>query len=350
MLNLYIIPIASICTVFGLALYVYAGRKHAKHIYTYIIISWLFIPIFPLVFILVNFPGSTTSGNLLNFQITGAFASYVLLWYAGVRLTLKGVRIDQLNAQIADLEEKCTYVEVINKITKGAAPQYLREINTYFYRIQKTKNKSIALITGDLANIKKIDIWVNSENTNMQMARFGETSISSIIRYLGAKKNPQTQMVIEDTIADQLRKKLDGISEVAPATVVVTDSGELKETNGVQKIFHVASVHGLPLSGYKPISRIQDCVKNCLEKTDVLKKEENITCRTILFSLMGTGTAKGNLDDIVLKLINAAITYLEQNKNTTCLSTVYFLAYTDRDLAACKKVLLESDKVEYLKR
>lgn len=156
MLNLNLIPVAGLCTVVGLALYVHSGRKNAKHIYTYIIISWLFIPIFPLVFILVNFPGSTTSGTVLSFQITGAFASYVLLWYAGVRLTLKGVEIDQLNAQIADLEAKCTYVDTINKITKGAAPQHFHEINTYFYRIQKAKNKSIALITGDLAACKKV--------------------------------------------------------------------------------------------------------------------------------------------------------------------------------------------------
>jgi len=40
------------------------------------------------------------------------------------------------------------------------------------------------MITGDIQNIKEIDVWVNSENTNMQMARHFERSISAIIRYL----------------------------------------------------------------------------------------------------------------------------------------------------------------------
>ena len=59
----------------------------------------------------------------------------------------------------------------------------------------------------------------------------------------------------------------------------------------------------------------------------------------------GTGTGGGELDSAVERLINTAIICLEQNPQTK-IETVYFLAYTDRDLAACRKVLLESEKAD----
>ena len=49
--------------------------------------------------------------------------------------------------------------------------------------------KLICLTTGDIQNVKGVDIWVNSENTNMQMARFYDWAVSSVIRYLGARRD-----------------------------------------------------------------------------------------------------------------------------------------------------------------
>ena len=346
--DIYLVAIACLCTLFGLGIYLYGNINKFKHFFAFSVISWLFIPLFPLIFILTTFPESTTEGELFKFKVTGAFASFVLLWFVGIIMTKKGADIDKLNSTIKELEEKCKYVETINNISLGAQPKPLNEIDVYNYELNNAKNKKIAIITGDIANVKDIDVWVNSENTNMQMARFGETSISSIIRYLGAAKEEKSRLVVEDTIANQLREKLGTLSLVAPCTVIVTDSGQLQRRNGVKKIFHVASVHGLPISGYEPIERIQDCIISCLEKVDDKTEFPDERFHTILFSLMGTGTAGGNLDEIVIKIINAAITYLEQNKESTVIDTVFFLAYTDRDLAACKKVLLESAKVSLL--
>lgn len=341
-ITLLLIGFAS--TVAGLLIYLYTSIRNPKSFFAYIVVSWLFIPIFPLVFILGFLPDSETTGTLFKFKVSGAFASYVLLWYGGIRLTNKGVKLDEMKSEIRTLEEKCKYVEVINNATRGQEPKPLLDTSVFTYEV-KNGGKKIALITGDIANVKDVDVWVNSENTNMQMARFGDKSISAIIRYLGAEKEARTGLVTADMVAKALNEELGDVTLVAPATVLATDSGELRRTHGVRKIFHVASVAGEPASGYKPIERLQDCISNSLKKADDREAFPDEDFRSILFCLMGTGTGGGELDEAVEKLIKAAITYLELNRRTTRIDTVYFLAYTDRDLAACRKVLLESEKV-----
>lgn len=53
------------------------------------------------------------------------------------------------------------------------------------YRLQNAPTQRIAIITGDLRNVRGMDVWVNAENTNMQMARFYDRSMSGIVRYYG---------------------------------------------------------------------------------------------------------------------------------------------------------------------
>jgi hypothetical protein len=72
----------------------------------------------------------------------------------------------------------------------------------YPYKLKSAPAKIIGLITGDIRDVKGVDVWVNSENTNMQMARHFDRSISSVIRYCGAKT--KHGIVVEDTIAKEL--------------------------------------------------------------------------------------------------------------------------------------------------
>ena len=53
------------------------------------------------------------------------------------------------------------------------------------------KRGSLTLSSGWNAEIfeQPIDIWVSSENINMEMARPYDTSVSGLIRYLGATKD-----------------------------------------------------------------------------------------------------------------------------------------------------------------
>jgi hypothetical protein len=61
----------------------------------------------------------------------------------------------------------------------------------------------IGVVSGSIGRVRFADVWVNPENTDMEMPRIREFSISAIIRYGGARPD-QAGRVTEDLIADEL--------------------------------------------------------------------------------------------------------------------------------------------------
>lgn len=220
----------------------------------------------------------------------------------------------------------------------------LQELTVYDYTLSDGSKRRLGMITGDLqhvgrgADAKKIDVWVNSENTNMQMARFFDRSVSAVIRYEGAKKDANGR-VLKDTIYDEIRTQVPegSTQEVQPGTVVVTGAGELERECGVRKIFHVAAVRGEVGHGYSPVQDLGKCVRRALEMADSPKLAAE-DLRSILFPLMGTGTARAGKEKTVPVLIDAAVSYLKASPNSK-LKEVYFLAWTDIDLEVCQSVI-----------
>jgi O-acetyl-ADP-ribose deacetylase (regulator of RNase III) len=209
--------------------------------------------------------------------------------------------------------------------------------NTAKFEYQlRDSEKQIGLITGDIQNVKGIDVWVNSENTHMQMARFIDRSISSTIRFCGAKKNA-AKKVIEDTIAKELLEKVGEDANVPAGEVVVTGAGELERSNGVKKIFHAASVIGEPCRGFRPINDVGRCVRNALKKVDE-DELKDVELKSILFPLIGTGTGRGELEPKARILIENAISHLVSHADTK-FQKVYFLAWSEKDLEVCQRIL-----------
>ena len=137
------------------------------------------------------------------------------------------------------------------------------------YRIDGKRKRELVIITGELADVTGVDVWVSSENTNMQMARYYDRSISSLVRYLGAVKDEAGTSGRGLLIADELsRCMVEFKRAVQPATVVATGSGELQRTHGVKRVYHVAAVYGQVGVGYKPVGNIAKCVTNALTKLD----------------------------------------------------------------------------------
>jgi O-acetyl-ADP-ribose deacetylase (regulator of RNase III) len=211
-------------------------------------------------------------------------------------------------------------------------PRSIEKKETYLYQIRGTQGKEIGVITGDIQNIKEVDVWVNSENTNMQMARPFERSISSTIRYLGAKKD-RAKRITDDVIANEL-SEIVGASEVPPGEVIATGAGELTRTHNVKKIFHAAAVRGQVGRGYSPIPDIDVCIRKALELADSeeMQAEE---IHSILFPLMGTGQSRLSAQDIADQLIDAAVCYVEENPNTR-INKIYFLAFNEQDREICR--------------
>lgn len=215
-------------------------------------------------------------------------------------------------------------------------PKPLSKVETFRCSLVNCPSKYIALITGDREAITYGEIWVNSENTEMQMDRYYGTSTSASIRYLGAKKDPTTGRVVEDTIADELAAKMGEAKQVDPGVVISTGAGELRNNNGVQCIFHVAAVIGEPREGYHPIQNIQRCVTNALRRADS-KEFQQQNLRSILFPIFGTGPGGGDLREHAQRCFNAAIDYLESNASS--IELVYFYVWSDQALEICQDVL-----------
>jgi O-acetyl-ADP-ribose deacetylase (regulator of RNase III) len=214
------------------------------------------------------------------------------------------------------------------------------------YQLSAQPSKRICLITGDIRLRTNIDVWVNSENTNLQMARYYEKSLSAIIRYEGALKDENGE-IVHDAIAEELAKAKGNKEFVTPGAVYVTGSGALGKSHGVKRIFHVATVFGVPGSGYQAMQDVEKCVGNALRKMD----DERYSCEnlhSIVFPMMGTGAGGGPVEEIAPRLLWAAISYLSENKASR-VQTVYFSAWNQRDLEACSAALKSLPGVKPLK-
>ena len=221
----------------------------------------------------------------------------------------------------------------------GLPPKRLDPGTPYVFKLRNVPDKRLGILTGDLRYIgTKIDIWVNSENTNMQMARLFDASGSAVIRYLGAKKDSADQ-VTEDTIALHLKERMQDKTWVPPGTILETKAGDLQQY-GVKHIFHAAVVQGDPGRGWVPMQDVGVCVFNALTKAD-LPEFANENLRSILFPLMGTGTGRARLRETIERLIGAAIKYFESRPRSV-ISEVYFLALTDQQRDACLSVFAKA--------
>ena len=177
------------------------------------------------------------------------------------------------------------------------------------------------------------DVWVNSENTDMQMDAYYGRSTSATIRYLGAKKDAIGR-VVEDTIGNELAAKAAPATGVPPTTVIATGSGALAGNN-VKQIYHVAAVQGEPRAGYRPVSQLDRCVKNAL------REARGSGHRSILFPMFGTGPGGGDLHRHASVLFRAAAEYLRADKSNP-ISTVLFYIWSDLDLEICRAVMRET--------
>lgn len=248
-----------------------------------------------------------------------------------------------IQAGLASASPDSPIFNVLQDARKDWKAERIDRPQDFPYRLTSQPGKRVTIITGDLRGRRNIDVWVNSENTNMQMARFFDRTLSAIVRYEGAKKDDNGE-ILEDTIADELKAATGGREYVTPGSVYVTGAGDLAKTRCVKKVFHAASVYGVPGGGYKVIQDVEQCVTAALRRMDHPNYAAD-DLRTIAFPMMGTGAGGGPVDAIAPKLIRAAVSYLESHPEGR-VSTVYFSAWNHRDLEACQAALKSMREVE----
>jgi O-acetyl-ADP-ribose deacetylase (regulator of RNase III) len=279
----------------------------------------------------------------------GRAPSTIQPYLRGQRLCPPDIYEDILRALGVTNDRLRPWLEAWERIAEGRAeapkpeqrpPRPILFTSVLKYRVDKPARSgaTVNIVTGDIRRVRFVEIWVNPENTNMAMPRFEEFSTSAIIRFEGAVRD-RAGHVIVDVIADELAKKVTGRTPVAPGTAISTGSGELRNSNGVHNIIHVAAVHGEPGEGYRAVSNIGRCVINAMAEADRLRHNGS-PVRSILFPLLGTGVGGGSKADTIMILVNAAVNQLVEpnasiSPDTSGIRDVYFLAYTDQELALC---------------
>ena len=272
------------------------------------------------------------SGTSWPFNIAGLNSIEYRTTPTGIAEARKAICAHIVNALREPNKPDSLVYHAIPGLRVEKASRRLTKVEIFPFTLVKDPGKSIAFITGDREDIKVGDIWVSSENTNMQMDHFYGKSTSATIRYLGARKDQGR--VVEDTIGEELRRKMAGALVVDPATVIATGAGALAKNN-VKWIFHVASVMGEPREGYRPVQRIDQCVKNALRRAS----DEDLQAtgvNSMLLPILGTGPAGGNFQEHVEICVKAAVEYLEGVVSP--IRTVYFYAWSDVDLEICLAV------------
>jgi O-acetyl-ADP-ribose deacetylase (regulator of RNase III) len=232
--------------------------------------------------------------------------------------------------------------DALSDLSVGRKPREINSREEKLFKVEEVPDKAIGYITGNIKDIDTVDIWVNSENTNMEMARHYDRSISATIRYEGAKKDAGG-FVEDDLIAKDLKKITRGRG-CAPGNVIVTTSGELEHTHNVKRIFHAAAVSGAPGRGYTAVENITDCIKNALKKADSAELAD-LNLQSILFPLMGTGTTRASAQTTAKKLIDAALEYIKQKPNSR-IKKIYFLVYNEQDREICHNAFVNDPRID----
>jgi O-acetyl-ADP-ribose deacetylase (regulator of RNase III) len=263
------------------------------------------------------------------------------------------------NGLLSGAKDSLVYT-VLPGLKASPDPKPITESEVEDYPIPRAPGKRIGIVRGNLRHVnlgaafqgRKIDIWVSSENINMEMARPYDRSVSALIRYLGAKKD-DTGTVVEDTIANELRAKMQGRQLVNPGEVVSTSAGALESTHGVKRIYHAASVYGVVGEGFHGIAPVEQCITNALARVDreareVLETQDKTKAATgkhaadsILFPLLSAGTARADAIQSARRQLATAISYLRSRAQFTRVARVYFLAGDETVLAALRVALAE---------
>lgn len=242
------------------------------------------------------------------------------------------------------------YLEGLRVVT-GSPRAHARDDRTYevLDDAARPTGRFVGYRSGDMKELRDeraVDFWVNSENVLMQMARIYERSVSSTIRYLGARQPDPTAPGFEDTIAADLARQMGNRNAINQGEVLVTTSGRLRDTHGVKAILHAAVVTGAPGRGFQPIADdlLVETLRNVLATARKLVRsgDQATAGRSLIMPLFGTG--QGRLDPIrtterLLQETIQDLAYHAAASTNPDLTTVLFSAFTKDHVSLMHRLL-----------
>jgi O-acetyl-ADP-ribose deacetylase (regulator of RNase III) len=205
------------------------------------------------------------------------------------------------------------------------------------YQLPSDPQRHIVIRTGGVQDVEGIDVLVNSENTDLQLSRYYDPTMSGALRYLDAEKDAGGN-IIRDAFRENLSQVLRDLKVSPPAmpgAVIPVPTTGLQE-KGAQFVFHVMAVRGVINSGYHPVEQLDLCVKNPFRQFARLAKEYPL--KSMLLPLFGAGSAKLDPLQAAQKILPAVV---DSMTTTLACQTAYILAWLDSHKKALQEVAEE---------
>jgi hypothetical protein len=251
-------------------------------------------------------------------------------------------------------------------LIKEAAPLNAR------FRSYKLANNAhqcrIHLATGDMTDMRNIDVLVNSENNYLQMARIFESyTLSSKLRLHGSLRDDGGR-ILEDSVQQELYLQITRSARyrtpVDKGYFVPTHAGHSESKlrqNGARYIFHVVSVaveYDAEGEAIRPISNrgIQRAVTNCLEGVIRINRDKGVISpvdtelwqleqserdsykpiTSIIFPLFATGHGRrqDHIREVAVTMLKAICDFLSDEREAVrqlALENIYLCAYSQSD-------------------
>lgn len=246
-------------------------------------------------------------------------------------------------------------LEALSVNLRGSPRKEFMPPDFHQYRlVERPDNPRIAIAVGDIRYVRGIDVWVNPENTKLEMAREFDPSISGTIRHLSSNWF-SGGTISDDFMRRQVAQRLPG-GRVHPGFAGLTAcGGDLKTKNGVKAVAHVAAVElkgDHPGSGYEAVGGeyISLCVTNVLKEID---KSNRIwgrkTLKTVIMPLIGSYASPHLAEVNIGCMVRALVEYfLSDTGKTSQIEGIALLGYTDEDERLIRKAFGRDPRLERL--
>lgn len=205
----------------------------------------------------------------------------------------------------------------LQKLIETSRPKPLPPGKAAVYALPGAPERQIEVLTGDVRHVHDIDVVVSSENTDLQLARYYDPSMSATLRYLDAQRDAGGR-VVRDALDEELKRWIgaQGLTPpVMPGTVVPLPTHGLG-TRGVRYVFLAAAVRGDGVgAGYSsiPAGELENCVRDCYRLFAERAAADGL--ESILFPVLGAGTARMDpraaVDQLLPVIIESMIRFPE---------------------------------------
>lgn len=162
----------------------------------------------------------------------------------------------------------------------------------------RVSRPGIQIFEGNIAKAECFDIWVNSENIQMEMARFWDRSISARIRQLGAVNigkpgEDRRKDALGLALAEEMGTRT--TVDVGKVFMTMTDpASKLNACNKVECVAHVASTKPNEITyGFDSGGKVRECIRNIFAEVNRFgkkhRRKNSLRLDSILIPLLGSG-------------------------------------------------------------